>query len=330
MQHLNLADSKLSIHLEHKHHSMPLSENKLMHSARPSSLLTSGSMLTDRYNKEPQRLDWTVPKLTDEHKRLYFACNKYRKERARTHFDFLAANYEGMYLRMGYPDPKFVASYCAEFAKKRKWTPADAKVLDLACGTGLVGKHLAEEGFKNIYGLDISANMLEEASAKGLYSELDEHALGNPDDLPEKFKNHFDFVTCAGLVNNNHMDYLLFEEMLLCCKQGGFAVFAARFSYMGKYWYGDVIHEMERSMRWKLLASEAFFKYDKLEEVSIGRFSKTPCKVFVFQKVQDDIKTHVDRINLKLKHFLMSKQMLKAQMQRALQGKMKTKIENAI
>ena len=60
------------------------------------------------------------------------------------------------------------------------------------------------------------------------------------------------------------------------------AVFAARFSYMGLYWYDQIIKEMQESGRWKLIATETFFKYDKLEEVSIGRFSKTPSKVFVF------------------------------------------------
>lgn len=76
---------------------------------------------------------------------------------------------------------------------------------------------------------------------------------------------------------------------------------------MGKYWYDEVIQEMVKSMRWKLLATETFFKYDKLKEVSIGRFSRTPCKVFVFQKLQEDIKIHVDAINENLKNFLMSK-----------------------
>ena len=163
--------------------------------------------------------------------------------------------------------------------------------------------------------------MLEEASVKGVYRELDEHTLGDPENFPEKFKNKHEFVTCAGFINNNHMSYLLFEEMLLACKQGGYIVFAARFSYMGKYWYDDVIHEMINSMRWKLLATESFFKYDKLEEVSIGRFSRTPCKVFVFQKLQEDIRIHVDAINDKLKNFLMNKQQLQTQMKALLAAK---------
>jgi hypothetical protein len=67
--------------------------------------------------------------------------------------------------------------------------------------------------------------MLEEASNKGVYSELHEHTLGNPAEFPNQWKNKFDFATCAGLVNNNHMDYQIFEEMLLSVKKGGYLIF---------------------------------------------------------------------------------------------------------
>jgi hypothetical protein len=70
--------------------------------------------------------------------------------------------------------------------------------------------------------------------------------------------------------------------MLLSCKKGGYVIFAARYSFMGNYWYDKIIKEMQEQGRWTLVATEAFFKYDKLEEISIGRYSKTPCKVFVF------------------------------------------------
>jgi len=76
---------------------------------------------------------------------------------------------------------------------------------------------------------------------------------------------------------------------------------------MGKYWYDDIIQDLHNNMRWKLIGTETFFKYDQLEEISIGRFSKTPCKVFIFQKLQEDIKLHVDKINDKLRNFLKRK-----------------------
>jgi len=105
--------------------------------------------------------------------------------------------------------------------------------------------------------------------------------LNNPDDFPQKWKNKFDVVTCSGLINNNYMDYRLFEEMLLSIRKGGYAIFAARFSFIGEYWYDEEINLMEKEGRWKLIETESFFKYDKIED-SVGRFSKTPCKVFVY------------------------------------------------
>jgi hypothetical protein len=38
------------------------------------------------------------------------------------------------------------------------------------------------------------------------------------------------------------MDYKLFEEMLLSAKKGGIIVFAARYSYVGEYWYDEIIN----------------------------------------------------------------------------------------
>lgn len=172
---------------------MPVTSKNLKGHSRLSSNLdgitNASSLFTDRYNEEAEKLDWSVAHLTTPHKDLYTACNKYKKDNAQIHWDYLASNYEGMYLRMGYPDPKYVAKFVDKYTQKNKWDVANVKVLDLACGTGLVGKYLSESGFKNVHGIDISPNMLEEASAKCVYKELDEHTLGDPENFPEKFKN---------------------------------------------------------------------------------------------------------------------------------------------
>ena len=100
--------------------SMPLTSKNLRGHSRHSSMIegltNTSSVFTDRYDVAPSKLDWSVEKLTDEHKQMCFACNKYKKDYAQQHFDYLAPNYEGMYLRVGYPDPKYVAAYCAKFA----------------------------------------------------------------------------------------------------------------------------------------------------------------------------------------------------------------------
>ena len=49
--------------------------------------------------------------------------------------------------------------------------PKNSKVLDLGCGTGLIGKNIVDL-FPDLVGVDISANMIEETRKKEIYTEL--------------------------------------------------------------------------------------------------------------------------------------------------------------
>ena len=142
--------------------------------------------------------------------------------------------------------------------------PSDVKILDFGCGTGLVGKYLAQHGFTNITGIDCSPEMMKIAEEKKCYKSLEEFTLGNPTDFPNKWKNQFDICVCSGLINNNHLDYKLMEEMIMATKLNGLLIFAARFSYMGNYWYTFYLNETEQEKRIKKLKSKDFFKFDKL------------------------------------------------------------------
>merc|ERR1719409_2053305 len=51
-------------------------------------------MCTERYGVEAERLEWKEGACTDKQKHLYQICNKYKKEHAAKHWDFLAGNYE--------------------------------------------------------------------------------------------------------------------------------------------------------------------------------------------------------------------------------------------
>jgi SAM-dependent methyltransferase len=68
--------------------------------------------------------------------------------------------------------------------------------------------------------------------------------LGDPENFAHHLKNKFDIVTIAGLINSNHLDYGLFEEITLALKQNGLAIFAARYSYLGEYWYDFILDDM--------------------------------------------------------------------------------------
>lgn len=153
-----------------------------------------------------------------------------------------------------------------------------------------MGKHLECHGFKNVTGIDVSQNMLDLASEKNCYTNLVKHELGRGDYLdtfPKELRNRFHFVTAAGLVNSNHLDKSIFEQMLIALKKDGYLIFSARFSYLGDFWYADQLAELEKQGRIKAVKSEEFFKYDKLN-LGVGKFSKTPVKIQVYKKTEGD------------------------------------------
>lgn len=97
----------------------------------------------------------------------------------------------------------------------------DALVVDFACGTGLVGQALARLGFRRVLGVDISAEMLAQAEAKGCYERLVEADLMQPFALDE---GQVQVLTCAGGLTWSHLPPEAFERMLRLLAPGGLAV----------------------------------------------------------------------------------------------------------
>ena len=100
--------------------------------------------------------------------------NGFEPDLVKMHYNHMAVNYEGIYIRLGYPDPVQVAVMAEKHANEKGIDKKTCKVLDLGCGTGLVGNALAKRGFKNIVGFDISPKMLEQAKQKAVYARLSE------------------------------------------------------------------------------------------------------------------------------------------------------------
>lgn len=87
-------------------------------------------------------------------------------------FDGYAARFETHLIGLGYRVPGLVRAAVLAHVP----LPADGNrlgpVLDLGCGTGLVGVVLSDLPLGPLVGVDISAGMLAEARAKGLYDTL--------------------------------------------------------------------------------------------------------------------------------------------------------------
>jgi len=63
-----------------------------------------------------EKLDFNTNHFTKDHVREFERFNKFDKNRATQHFDNAALNYEGVYLRAGYPDPWKCAEQVEEIA----------------------------------------------------------------------------------------------------------------------------------------------------------------------------------------------------------------------
>ena len=77
-----------------------------------------------------------MEKLTDELREEMLKHSSYKKENIVEQYNELSSNYENVYLTAGWTDPLKNAELCNEVLKDEAST---AQVLDLGCGTGLVG-----------------------------------------------------------------------------------------------------------------------------------------------------------------------------------------------
>ena len=94
-------------------------------------------------------------------------------------------------------------------------------ILDVGCGTGLVGHHLRLAGFSHYDGCDISGEMMRHAAKRG-YRNLETITVGKP--LPFA-DNQFDATLCVGVFTHGHLGPEGFDEMLRVSKPAGLICF---------------------------------------------------------------------------------------------------------
>ena len=158
--------------------------------------------------------DFNNGELTEEHRKIMESHGGFKQENIGEHYDELSAHYEQVYLHAGYHDPLRCAEMAHEFLQGDK----NAEILDMGCGTGLVGQYLKEFGYEKVVGLDASQGMLEKAKEKSAYTELELLFLGQPDTFPAQHHNRYDAITASGILAEGHLDNRVFDEMLMATK----------------------------------------------------------------------------------------------------------------
>ena len=128
------------------------------------------------------------------------------EESQRLYRDWATTYDDTMLHGLHYQSPRLVADRLAALIAAR-----DSAVLDIGCGTGLVGRELAARGFSVIDGIDISPEMMAVARQKGGYRDFVCADLNARLPLADA---SYSGAICCGTFTSGHVRANCLEEVL--------------------------------------------------------------------------------------------------------------------
>jgi len=133
----------------------------------------------------------------------------------------MAKGYDDMSVAAGIDRNPVIAKIMSEYFPTAN-DKAEAKVLDLAAGTGLVGKDLYKVGFTDIDAVDFSESMLVELRNKGVYGKAICGRLGDSTDAINEIEDgSYDIVIIAGGFAHGHLNIQTLRQAARALKKGG-------------------------------------------------------------------------------------------------------------
>ena len=125
-----------------------------------------------------------------------------------------------------------------------------AKIIDVGCGTGLVGGKLKAKDFIYFDGLDISKDMLSIAKSRG-YRNL---FLGSLNKQLPVLDDAYDAAMCIGVFTHGHVSSDGFNELCRIVKPGGYVCFTINEGVFEKYGFKDMIAEFQLNKAWEVIS----------------------------------------------------------------------------
>ena len=125
-----------------------------------------------------------------------------------------------------------------------------AKIIDVGCGTGLVGENLKAKDFMYFDGIDISEDMLSIAKSRG-YRNL---FLGSLNKQLPVLDDAYDAAMCIGVFTHGHVSSDGFNELCRIVKPGGYVCFTINEGVFEKYGFKDMIAEFQLNKAWEVIS----------------------------------------------------------------------------
>jgi len=136
-------------------------------------------------------------------------------------------------------------------------------IVDVGCGTGLLGKPLQELGYRIIDGVDLSAEMIEKAKQTACYRHLyDGIDIHQPP--PKQLLGMYDVAICLGVFTPGHVKPTALYHLAALTGRGGLIITSTRVPYYNSTDYQQVSDNMEAEgiVKLKLLQKNAPYRDD--------------------------------------------------------------------
>ena len=160
-----------------------------------------------------------------------------------------AADYDHQMVdELGYVSPFLIAD-----ALKKNLQNKDSRILDIGCGTGLTVVELSKAGYTNLYGIDLSEDMVEVAGSRGIYTNLKTGDVNQPLNYDDNF---FDGAISSGTFTHGHVGPKPLREICRILKPGGIIACTVHM---------DLWETMAFKQEFKLLVSDGIIECLSLE-----------------------------------------------------------------
>ncbi len=173
-------------------------------------------------------------------------------EKSRALYRDWAETYDETMLKgLHYQSPPTVARMLSRHLADRA-----AAVLDIGCGTGLLGHSLSGYGYTTIDGLDLSPEMMQVAQRRGVYRSFITADLNGPLDIPSET---YAGATCCGTFTHGHVGANCLDELFRLLKPGAPFAFTVKLEVFASLGFQDKLASLVQCGR----IAECAFTHDR-------------------------------------------------------------------
>ncbi|XP_039252544.2 methyltransferase-like protein 27 [Styela clava] len=205
-----------------------------------------------------------------------------RRKKLRTFYDNWAQSYDWDMLDMGYS----LHSTASILLMERLSTAyqENCVIIDVGCGTGLVGSVLRKKGYCGIlHGVDENKNMLNVANRKNAYNDLYLQYMSPID--PISVEILYDAFVCVAAFGLEHIHPLLLPHMVDHVKPGGVMVFSVANHILGadrRLLESEINKLVDSKVIRKISATDEFYFKDGRESRDTDKIAT--CRLYCYVK----------------------------------------------